>query len=314
MEYTKLNQLLDNFINNPINSIFLLSIDTYNLLSLEVLSKNVSPGLNICLKKIDINTSINIVYDFFNSISEELGTQFLNIINSKDDDGKPYVIFLPKKDNSDKKDIVTDKRAYIYYQENAFDCFVIAHEMLHKMNECNKIKADGIYSSSGSHVFGELVSITGEVLLGKYMVDNYLINEQYFNYVRNNRLNLSKNNAIALLIEMELLNIKMYGRNIDEKSILSLGKNYDENSIKYKIFSDKNLVNKILKSIIDQNDLSFVLRLRYIFAQVFSNKILNSDNGNAIFLKLNDMLSNPECNYYDVYNYLISIDYNIGYK
>lgn len=306
MNLNNLDQIVDSFIKTHKFDVDMLPmiVDCSKQIYMEKLLDNTD---NKWSRTININESINIVYNFLKTIDLNMANQFYNILSSKDDNNRPYVNMLPRKNYVNGYDEVRNGKVYIYYDNTPNDVFVILHEMLHKMNECNILneRNENIEMFTRDY-YGETVSILGELILGKYMVEKGLITENDFDIRKNNRLNGSKENARDVIIENELINLKLKGKEITYENLITLLSYFDSDSMEYKILLDEKNDLRRINSILKNGSLSIDVTKRYVIAQVLSNRIANRDSYIDDFVKLFYAVGDKNSNINDVFNEIVS--------
>lgn len=306
MNLNELDRIVEDFIKTHKFDVDMLPmiVDCSKQVYIEELPNNVD---NKWSRTIDINESINIVYNFLKTIDLNMANQFYNILSSKDDNNRPYVNMLPRKNYVNGHDEVRDGKVYIYYDNTPNDVFVILHEMLHKMNECNILneRNENIETFTRDY-YGETVSILGELILGKYMVEKGLITENDFDIRKNNRLNGSKENARDVIIENELINLKLKGKEINYENLITLLSYFNNDSMEYKILLDEKNDLRRINSILKNGSLSIDVTKRYVIAQVLSNRILNRDSYIDDFVKLFYAVGDNNSNINDVFNEIVN--------
>lgn len=298
MDYKLLDSIVDSFIRE--NEFHVSTLSQVLPMCEEVLKeKNENIDNYNWSKKIDINESVQIVYDFLNEIDENLSNQFINIINQVDKNNNPIVNILPKKDYPNGEDRVEDGKVYIYYDNSPNDIFIVLHEMLHKMNECNIINENNQISETFTRdYFGEAVSITGEMMLGDYLIQNNIISENDFNLRKQKRLNGSRENARDVIIESELIKLKLSGQEINEENLKSIIDNYDKEKIEYEVLIDEFHDVRRITSILQKKSMNLKKSQRYVIAQYLSEELMKSDSLTEDFILLNEAVgdSNSDIN------------------
>lgn len=306
LDLKRLDRIVEDFIRKHKFDVDMLPmiVDCSKQIYMEKLLDNTD---NKWSRTININESINIVYNFLKTIDLNMANQFYNILSSKDDNNGPYVNILPKKDYPNGHDEVRDGKVYIYFDNTPNDVFIILHEMLHKMNECNILnEKDENIDTIIRDYYGETVSILGELMLGKYMVEKGLITENDFGIRKNNRLNGSKENASDVIIENELINLKLKGKEINYENLITLLSCFDNGSMEYKILLDEKNDLRMINSILKNGSLSIDFTKRYVIAQVLSNRILNRDSYIDDFVKLFYAVGDNNSNINDVFNEIVN--------
>lgn len=306
MNLNELDRIVEDFIKTHKFDVDMLPmiVDCSKQVYMEELPNNVD---NKWSRTIDINESINIVYNFLKTIERNMANQFYNILSSKDDNNSPYVNILPKKDYPNGHAEVRNGKVYIFFDNTPNDVFIILHEMLHKMNECNILnEKDENIDTITRDYYGETVSILGELMLGRYMVEKGLITENDFDIRKTNRLNGSKENSRDVIIENELINLKLKGKEINYENLITLLSCFDNGSMEYKILLDEKNDLRRINSILKNGSLSIDVTKRYVIAQVLSNRILNRDSYIDDFVKLFYAVGDANSNIDDVFNEIVN--------
>ena len=305
MDFKKLNRIVDDFINK-----YRFHVEVLPMIvdySKRVLDEQLPDVSNDWSRKIKINDSINIVYKFLETIDVSLANQFLNILNSCDEYGNPYVSILPRNEYPNGHDEVRDGKVYVYYDNTPNDPFCVLHEMLHKMNECFIVNENNEKEESFTRIFlGETVSILGEMMLGNYMVQNGFISESDFNLRKNFRLNEAREDAIDVIIENELINLKLSGKNITLDSLNSLFNSYDKSLVEYSVLKDEKNDLRRINGVLKNNCLSLYKSSRYVIAQVLCDRFLKSDSLIDDFVRLYYSVGDSNSDIVEVFNDIIS--------
>lgn len=306
MNLNELDKIVEIFVKTHKFDVDMLPmiVDCSKQIYMEELTNNID---NKWSRTISVNESVNIVYNFLKTIDLNMANQFYNILNSKDDNNRLYVNILPRKDYPNRNNEVRDGKVYIYYDNTPNDVFIILHEMLHKMNECNIVneKEENVETFTRDY-YGEMVSILGELILGKYMVEKDLITENDFDIRKNKRLNGSKENTRDVIIEGELIKLKLQGKEINYENLITLLNTLENDSIELKVLSDEKNDLRRINSILRNGSLSFDSTKRYVIAQVLSNRIINRDSYIDDFIKLFYAVGDASSNIDDVFNEIVN--------
>ena len=150
------------------------------------------------------------------------------------------------------------------------------------------------------------VFILGEMMLGKYMVENRIITENDFNMRKNFRINEAKEDARDVIIENELINLKLQGKDISYDNLSDLFNKYNECFDEYSVLKDEANDLRRINKILNNDDLSLRKSQRYVIAQVVSNDILRRDTLKQDFLQLYNEVGNVNSDLRNVYNTIIS--------
>ena len=266
----------------------------------EVLEQEEFKDAKKCIKKFNVNEGIKLVYDFLNSMDENLANQYLNILRSKDEKGNLIVNIIECEDERKYDSCVENGHVYIYYDESLHSMSTILHEMLHKMNECNLKINDIETETTTREFFSELVSITGEFLFGNYLVENNIISEDEYKDLLNFRIWDSKLCANEVIVQRKLINMRLQGIEINYDNSLKELNKYDKDSVEYKaLLEEKNTLRNI-KRILEENNMPLRKAKRYVLAQAFYQDIIDND----MFLKLHYEVGNPSSDINEVYEEL----------
>lgn len=303
MELNRLNNIVDDFIDN--NGMYVETLPRVVEYSKNVFSKYLSDGNKDWSKKIDLNESLKIIYLFLSTIDKSMANQFLNIINSKDENNEVYVNILSRSEYPNGHDEVKGGRVYIYFDNTPNDAFVILHEMLHKMNECITIENNQSQESFTRKYFGETISILGELMLGNFMVENGFITKDDFEKRKAWRLINTKENARDIVVENELVNLRLNNKIIDYNNLIDLIDKYSPISLEYEILNDERRDLKRINSILKNNNMNISETQKYVIAYNLSDEIIKRESCVDDFLKLHYAVGNSNSNIIDVYNEVI---------
>ena len=305
MDFQKLDTIVSDFIDK--NKFYIDTLPMVVDYSKKALSEHFLEVDNKWSRKVDINESINTVYRFLQSVDTNMANNFYNIMSSKDSNNNPYVNILPRDEYPDGKDEVNDGKVYIYYDNSPNDAFVILHEMLHKMNEAYFINDFNFQDETSTRDYmGETVSILGEMMLGEYMVENGIITENDFNMRKNFRINEAKEDARDVIIENELINLKLQGKDISYDNLSNLFNKYNECFDEYPVLKDEANDLRRINKILNNDDLSLRKSQRYVIAQVVSKEMLNRDTLKQDFVQLHNEVGNVNSDLRNVYNSIIT--------
>lgn len=158
-------------------------------------------------RKIDINESIEYNYKFLKTISPMLAEQFLNILNQNDENDK-RVSILPFSNEYECQQSMIAGKVFLYYTNTPKDIFTVLHEMIHAMNYSSETTG----RTYGQLYISEVPTHIIENLLGKWLVKNKLITQNDYNIHKKWRLEHSKKVSCGVLIEKELIDMKLKKR------------------------------------------------------------------------------------------------------
>ena len=307
IDYRRLTKTIDSFIENNrfyINNLGYVENYSRDVLNMDIDTNEDESGF------FELNDSISIVYSFLESIDKGLANRFMNVLNSKDENGKTYVNFLLRAENPDGKTQVRDGRVYIYYDNTYNDCFRILHELLHKMNECRIIDQNNQEAETFTRdYFGELVSITGEAMLGRYMVDNDIISENNFKSRMKKRITLTKENARDVIVEGYLVRLRLAGKDLNYDNLIHLIDKPDT-SIDGMVLNDEKNDLRRINSILSNGSMNLPMSQRYVLALALSKRLLERDTLVDDFLKINDAVNDPYSDIIDIFNEIINNENN----
>lgn len=303
MDLNEIDKIISMYVKDESNKKAISTLDTVSPMCETVLTENLDDyETNKWSRNFSVNDSIKIVSLYIKSIDDKMFQSFNEEIkNAK---------ILPReqfKDELKYPDCVDDYGiVHIYYENTPKDIFIIFHEMLHKLNENKKVDKNGKKLSTWTReYFGETVSILGEMLLGEYLVESGTITENDFNLRKHQRLNGEKEAARNVLIEKELIKLKLNNFNINEENLLKIIKN-ESNPIKKSVFFDELSDKRRIKQIEKEKDLSLNKSQRYVIAHVLVSEMLKHENVLDSFLKLHYEVGNDNCIMDDVVENLLS--------
>lgn len=298
MDFAKLDDIVTDFINN--NKLKVETLPYVIDYCKKVYSEPVDTSNIKWSRKVDLKESINTVYNFLKTIDSNMSEQFLNVISSDD------VKLLPRDEYPNGRDEVDNGKVYIHYENTPKDAFIILHEVLHKMNDC-KIVING-YDFTETHTrdyLGETVSILGEKMLGQYMVDNGIITESDFDKRKTDRLLDTRQDVRDIIIENELIQMKLQGKEINYQNLMDLTNKYTGISMEYGILNDEKNDLRRINKILENEHLSLPVAQRYVIGQELSSEISKRDTVKEDFIKLHHEVGNANSNLNNVYNEVI---------
>lgn len=311
MDLNKIDKIVSDYVKDESNKKAISTLDTVIPMCERVLTEKLDDyETNKWSRNFNVNDSIKIVSLYIKSIDDKMFQSFNEEIkNAK---------ILPReqfKDESKYYNCVDENGiVHIYYENTPKDIFIIFHEMLHKLNENKEIDKNGkkILTDTRDY-FGESVSILGEMLLGEYLVESGTITENDFNLRKHQRLNGAKEEARNVLIENELIKLKLSNLNINEENLLKVIKN-ESNPIKKSVFFDELSDKRRIKQIEKEKNLSLNKSQRYVIAHVLVSEMLKHENVLDSFLKLHYEVGNDNCNIKNLFNNLLSSYPSLGGK
>ena len=302
MDLNKIDKIVSMYVKD--NKMAISTLDTVIPMCERVLTEKLDDyETNKWSRNFNVNDSIKIVSSYIKSIDDKMFQSFNAEILPRDQ----------FKDELKYDNCVDDYGiVHIYYENTPKDIFIIFHEMLHKLNENKKQDENGKKLSTWTReYFGESVSILGEMLLGEYLVESGTITENDFNLRKHQRLNGEKEDARNVLIESELIKLKLNNLNINEENLLKVIKN-ESDPIKKSVFFDELSDKRRIKQIEKGKDLSLNKSQRYVIAHVLVSEMLKHENVLDSFLKLHYEVGNDNCNIKNLFNNLLSSYPSLG--
>lgn len=291
LDVKRINTILD----NPVNQRESFQDDLKELVSY---SKSIMDEPNIDAKdewsrKMSLPETVEIIYRFLLTLDSNMASEFLNIMKSTDENNEPYIKLLPKKDYPNGMNSFDQiSKAVVYYTNTPNDVFVLLHEVLHKMNSFVIFEDNLPRITLAKDYYYELESILSEYLIGQYMVDNGIITEDDFKIRKSFRSLDFKRHATTILIENELIKMRMSNISITDEEVDRVIDNYPESIEKdVLIFEkyDRRRRNQILKD----GRIGLPMEKRYILAHMAVEKILQRNNTGKEFVELCKDLRNP---------------------
>ena len=284
------NKVVRDYIANPNVGFTILNLDQIKEMCEEVL-RQPYPKIETeeWSRKIDINESIEYNYKFLKTISPMLAEQFLNILNQNDENDK-RVSILPFSNEYKCKQYTNEGKVFVYYKNTPEDIFTLLHEMIHAMNYSSKTTG----RTYGQLYISEVPTHIIENLLGKWLLRNNVITQNDYNKYKKWRLEYSKEVSCKLLIEKELVDMKL-------KKGLYITKARVNEIIKHKchINNPKDFGREELEqccdglnSILRSGNLRFIDYLRYVIGQYIADKVEKSENPEKAFLRFHNFEGN----------------------
>lgn len=294
--YEEINNIIDEFIKDEQSKEYIKRFDYVEKLSEKVLKmKKTTITSETYSRKIDLNETIKIVYNFFKSIDISMANQFMNIISYVDENNKPCVNFIPKNNYEQESFVDINGIVHFYYSNTPEDIFDLGHEVLHVMNRSIVNTKDGLTMTMTNNYFTEAVSLLYEELIGDFVVRNEYITENDFNILKCKRLRNTKFCALNIIFELELIKMKLKGIKISEENFTELLNSYDKPSIKYIIMSEGYKDISELMTI-SENGLKVISSQRYVIGAILTKELLNSTSVKDDFINLNHEVGNANSN------------------
>lgn len=278
-----INERIKDFIDNPISKRFIPRLDEIEKICHELLKeKDIEISNDEWSRKIDINESIKIVYEFLLTIDSQLAGQYLNIIHCVDENNEPMFIIKDKSTAEHPiNGVLKNGKTFFYYENTINDLFSIIHEVFHLFNRC--IIEDELGNQESSMLrdeYTEMISIVSESLLGEYLVTNGIINQNDFNKRKKYRMIGAKDGAYGTIVECNLIRIFIEKNCITEEDVMNI----------YNNFENPRIFNAILRNIIYGYGILMPIDFKYVKALNLSKKILSSPTIVEDFIKLNNII------------------------
>lgn len=213
--------------------------------------------------RVGINRSINLAFDFFNSIDDSYGSYFENRLL----EGAYDFEHVSKNDSSLSSSYFDPdlglKKMHIFYRNQITDAFSIVHETFHDAN------LEPYNYNYTRNLFTEYISIFGEFLFENFISDIYR------NCKASNNYSFIGCYFKALKVDFELSLFKCYLEDgfINDYSFNSIISSYPRKYHDYLL--------DICCSIIKDNDFDFDYQMRYLYGILFScysyDRFMNND-------------------------------------
>lgn len=303
--YNRLNLAIQNSLNDNGLQFQLKYFDEITKLAYIIIENTPELNSKEYSSKVSLNTSIQTVIDFFESIKPEYSYMFQNILqekntyNGKEDYSVKFYKILDKEQTEEytgqhrnnKSEVRKDGYVHIDYAENLDDIFTITHEITHKFSQPKN--QDSIIKQ----FLGESSTITMEFLLQDYLFKDINYNGDEVIVHKNNRLVETYDDAGAIIFENILL--KLYKQNdncITKDILLNYLNSIDKNSKIYGLLSTRG--EKYLNEIVKYGSLQFYKRQRYVIGTIlasdFHNKIKNNPEKTSQLCYLIDILGHTD--------------------
>ena len=301
MDFKMLDKIVTNYANDNENNFAIKNSSEVMPMCEKVINEPFVPVIeDKWSRTFNLNESINYIYNFLKSIDEELTVRFMNIIRTVDENNQPYVNFIPRQDNLTSDSRLENGKVYIYYDNSPKDMLLILHEVLHKLNECPVIdEENNSYTSFTREYLGETVSITGEMFLSNYLYEQGIITGNDLTILKNWRLNADKEHARNVIVDNELLRLKLSGEAITKENIYKLINSYDKGSPYYPILLDELHDLRRTTSILKNGELNLRKSQKYVIGQVLAEN-LSQQNNITDFIELHNEVGNPDSDIVEV--------------
>lgn len=294
IDFGKLDKIVEEFVNNKHNSVYINNLNQVIPLCEEIINKK--DLLPVETKEYstnyDLNKKIELVSSFLGTLNINLKDQFDNLVKMVDEDGTPAIRF-----DSNDRNYAREGKAFIKINDDLYDMFMILHESLHVMNYYNVVDENNNYMGENNtrKYYGEAVSISAEKLFGNYLVKNNYITKNDYNILMNNRLISSKCDAKAVIIESILVDMKQAGIEINYDNIKNYVEGLELSEAKKEAVSEEFQHGRDIWNILDFNEMQFPIRQRYVIAQALIGKLSTEE-----LVKLNYEVGNPDASLTEV--------------
>ena len=303
--YNRLNLAIQNSLNDNRLKFRLKCFDEITKLAYIIIENTPELNSKEYSSKVSLNTSIQTVINFFDSIKPEYSYMFQNILqeknlyNGKEDYVVKFYKILNKEQTEEytgqhrnnKSGVRKDGYVHIDYAENLDDIFTITHEITHKFSQPKN------QDSTIKQFLGETSTITMEFLLQDYLFKDTNYNNDEVIVHKNNRLVETYDDSGAIIFENILL--KLYKQNdncITKDILLNYLNSIDKNSKIYELLSMRG--EKYLNEIVKYGSLQFYKRQRYVIGTIlasdFHNKIKNAPEKTSQLCYLIDILGHTD--------------------
>ena len=268
--YDKLNQIIkDSLIDKSLYSQFYYFNDVANLSSIIIENTNLTEYKDY-ETKVPLESSVEIVKNFFSSINKEYASMFQNILQEENiyDNKRIYSVQFHKIPKCQRNNSLVRKDGLVIidYDETLDDVYTVAHEFTHKFSQPKN------QNSTIKQFLGETTSLTIEFLLQDYLLKKTLYDEDEIKVRKNNRLLAVKDDAAAIIFEHTLL--KLYQQNngcLNQDILLNYLESMDKDSEIYKLFSKNGY--DYLNDIVKNGTLSFPKRQRYVIGTLLASDL-----------------------------------------
>lgn len=285
MDYDKLNKILNYETRNKrvleelliSSSLSKIIFESSNLLKEDIL---------LCDNSVSLNKSLDVAIIFFKSINLKYSNQVQNIIKNERTNNKPSVLFSKKhfvgSNPIDFSGVDSDGVVYIDYENTINDIYSIVHEMTHKLSSQYDT------NSKIKNILGEVSSITMELLLEDYLKKEKFDSNEEIEKKNINRLITTYKDAGCILFEKDLVDLYLKYGFINENILLNELNNINKSSNKYDFYSEEGYNN--LKEIIENGNLSFGKRQRYVIGLLFGLYIFDQIKNDYDNISILDIL------------------------
>ena len=281
----EMNEIIDEYIQHPDCQSYIENFKTIKPICEEVLKQKHSEiKEKEWSRNIGINDAIKYAHQFLTTIDSTLADQFINLVYQNNNNQKTLNI-LPNY----IKPYCEKGKAYIYYHDKIENMITLLHEMIHAMGY-----SDAINTNSAYRYLRESPTLIIESLFSKWLVKNKIITQNDYNKYKKWRLQHSKGVSCKLLIEKELIDMKLKKglyitrprviKAIERKCHIKDPKIFSEEESEYCYTElDRILMNKTLK--VEEYQ-------RYVIGQYIADKVENSENPEKAFLRFHNFAGN----------------------
>lgn len=271
MDFKKLDDIVENFVRTEKNQTDIENLPKIIPLCEEIISnKDFFPvETEQFSTNYNLNKKIQLISEFLGTIDISLKNQFNELIRMLEKDGTPTIRFDSKRNYSSKG------RSFVHIENNLYDMFIIIHETFHVINYHELADEDGNYLGENymRHYYGEAISILAEKLFGEYLVNNGYITENDYNIIMNKRLDTSKDDAKAVIIEGILIDMKKSEIELNYDNIKKYVDGLELSPAKKEAVTEEFKFGRKLWNIIDYKEMQFPVRQRYVIAQSLLDKL-----------------------------------------
>lgn len=285
-----------NIINNTLNDEriceYLSNLEQVKDFSYMVISNTDKPSKATYKSHVELSESIKCVGDFFTNIDKYLGSMYENILQEKnayngiETTSVKFYWFPDELIDFNRSGLQRDGSVIIDYSEILYDMYLIAHEITHKISfqKDNNSKINGLLS--------EVPSVSMELLLEDYLLNNTKYSKDDILVNRSNKLYDLYDNAIKYMYEYIVLDVN------DRKGYVSKDVVEDYILREYSDISDKLLKEKYetLNYLKQYNKLKFYKRQRYILGTLFAINMSKDSNDYSELFNLISILGNTDIN------------------
>ena len=301
INYKVLNYLLKKIVET--NSIDKDSMNKSEKISAKLLKKKYLPTeTSEFSRSFSLNEVIDIVYKFLDSFDHDMAIQYDVLIHQKLADGTPAVKFIDGKYNPDAESLFNgeDEIQFVFYGD-PIDITTLLHEMIHMMNHSPIIREEYFGSISlhydviteTKRILSEVASITFELLLNDYLLENGYINENDYNLIYNDRLDSTKADAEEIIVKSELIKLYLRDGHIDFINLTNLLNSRDRKSMIGQVLRYEYRYLDIILDALDDLDMSISEPEKYVLGLTIADEIIKGDKPYDDALWIHNELGDP---------------------